>query len=310
MEYLIAHKLCDECTGINECTKYCSLHTGKAFYNFLSNIDTTETRIGEYSSRVAGGKSDLVVSGHQVFEIQSPSWILTDINTVLESSNKFNKVFDKTPVQLLKDFIKYNKEHKEEEKELIKKIKDINSNKLLIVPFKPHEKFIVRQEIEKDSKKTVNEKEIELLFVKWITNKETYKIECNLGFKTEYSGELTKKLDITNYLKEFRLASVELKLKTGEQDNDLIKITHHGIFKPIGVRDSESLVILDGTFLYSCKSNKINIIGHWNEKGKLIITNDIKTKALKKIKDNEDFIRIHRRYIAPYMMYSTNEIQV
>lgn len=307
MDFGLINKSCENCKGIYNCNKYCSLHAGHALYRYINAVDTVETRIGEYSSRERGGKSDLIISGHQIFELGSPSWILTNMGTVLDASGKFKPVFDKSPVQILREYCKHINMGSDEETEAINKLKLMNTNKLLVLPFKPHSKCKYKA----DSKDSKLDKSAELIFIKWLTNKDTYKLECFVGLKPEQiMNPLTVKIPVTKYLQDFKLSALDLQFKVSEQNSSLIEMTDHGMIRPIAVRDKDSLVILDGTYLYSYRPNITNIIGRWDEKGKLETYTTIKSKAYKKIKDNIEFIKSHRKYIAPYMLYDIHEYKL
>ena len=114
------------------------MHAGKALIDFLSRVDMVETRIGEYSSSRRNGPIDLIVSGHQLHDLENPSWILTSTNVTLDASNKFSNVFGSTPTQLINNYCNKTGVPAEEQKDIINKLTKLNKNKLLILPFKPH----------------------------------------------------------------------------------------------------------------------------------------------------------------------------
>jgi hypothetical protein len=300
--------VCSKCIGVDKCTRCCAYHLGKAFVNFITNVQVIETRIGEYDSRVKGTKPDLVVYGHQIWDLGLPSWLLTDISTILNVSDKFTTAYDKSAFQIASIYCKFAGYSAEETKEITDKIKAINSNKMLLLPFKPKSECYV--DLVADG---VKEKKLEskIEYLKWTTNKETHKLECMIGFSAEkFNGSKTFKLSIEDYLTKFRLSQIDIKSKGAKEDTNLIKMTHHGIIKPIVIKEGKTSVAIDGTYLYYVVNGDTSIIGYWNDKNELVINNNIKGKAITKIKDNVDFIKDHKKYIAPYMMYEPNIIEV
>jgi hypothetical protein len=307
MELLFSKGICTTCTGVEECNKYCALHAAKALIDFISRVDMIETRIGEYSSTEKEGVQDLVVSGHQIWELGSPSWLLTKIGITLDTTPKFNSVYDKNTTQLILAYGNKLGIAKDEINEVVSKIQKLNKNKLIVLPFKPHTSF----KIDAEYNGKVNRKEAELSYLKWTTNKETFKLECTIGFKTTGSnGEGNFKFNVKDYIDKFVLSSSELHAKNDTYDKNLIKITDYGIFKPILVDDGSTKVAIDGSYLYMINSRDIKIIGHWDTNGKLVVHSNSKSAALKKIKDNETYIRNHKKYMAPYLLYEPNIVEV
>jgi hypothetical protein len=308
MEFELQSGVCSNCIGVNKCTRCCVYHLGKAFVNFITNVQVIETRIGEYESREKGTKPDLVVYGHQIWDMSSPSWLLTDINTIINVSDKFLNAYGKNAFQITNVYCKFAGISTAETKEITDKIKAINSNKLLILPFKPKTECSVDLVAE-----GINEKKLEskIEYLKWTTNKETHKLECMIGFSSEkFNGAKTFKMSIEDYLTKFRLSQIDIRSKGAKQDNNLIKMTHHGIIKPIVVKEGNTSIAVDGTYVYYTVNGETSIIGFWNERNELVLNNNIKGKAITKIKDNMDFIKDHKKYIAPYMMYEPNIIEV
>ena len=106
---------CSKCPGVNNCRSYCELHAGKALVNFIYMMDTIETKIGEYSSREIGGKHDLIFYGHQIYDLKSPSWLLSDISTTLDISNKFKNAFNKNIIQIASSYLNHIEANKDVE---------------------------------------------------------------------------------------------------------------------------------------------------------------------------------------------------
>lgn len=309
MDIQLNNEACiNSCESMEKCNKYCALHAGKALENFINNIDLTESRIGDYDKRDKHGKLDLVVSGHQLWGLESPSWLLTDISTTLDASQKFKSVCNKTPMQILECYCKHINMDKEDTKETLNKLQKINKNKLLAIPFKPHTMCRVDIDIEKVKEKN---KQGEIIFIKWHTCKETFKLICTIGVSVEGScSRHVYKYNITEYLDKFRLSDLDIKAAGNKGDKSLIQVTNHGMVKPLAFKEGNVTVALDGTYLYLTFNGVTSIIGYWNENEELVYKKDLKYKALKKITSNLAKIKMHRKYIAPYLMYEANEINI
>ena len=306
MDIGVQYGTCANCTGIDKCTKSCALHLGKALVDYINRVDMIETKIGEYGSRVKGTKPDLITSGHQIFEINSPTWVLTDISTTLDISDKFLNAYGRNAFQLASMYCKHIGMSDTDTKEITDKIKAINRNKLLVLPFKPHTECNVDVEVNGATEK---KKDCKILYIKWITDKETHKLNCTIGFELNNSvGPSLVKINIKDYINKFRLSKLDMSVKGNKKDKEIIKITDYGIIKPIVINDGKSSVAIDGSYIYYIVNGETHIIGYWDSQDKLVITSDIKSKAMTKIKDNLEFIKGHKKYIAPYMLYEPNVI--
>lgn len=298
----------NSCKSIEKCSKYCALHAGRALENFINNVDMVESRIGEYDRRERGGKLDLVVSGHQLWDLKSASWLLTDISTTLDAAQKFRSICGKTPLQVLEMYCKHSGMSEEDTKETISKLQKINKNKLLIIPFKPH--AVCNADIEVDKVKDKN-RQGEIAYIKWHTCRETFKLLCTIGIGIDgATNKSVYRYNITDYLDKFRLSNLDMKAKGNKGDKTLIQVTNHGIIKPIAVNEGNVTIAIDSTYLYLTFNGETSIIGYWDANEELIITKQVQYKALKKITDNLGTIKMHRKYIAPYLMYEANEVTV
>ena len=273
--------VCKNCANMNNCNRYCLIHAGKALYNFLSNIDTTETRIGEYESRTPGGVNDLVISGHQLYDVNNQSWILTDIKTSLKASSKFEEVFDKNASQILTLFCRKADLSKEEFNNILEKARKIDRNKLLILPIKPNLECSVMVE---ESPNRFIKRECRINYLKWTTNEENYELECTVCFEFQHSeNRKPYKLPITDYMNKFEITSMDIQVKSRGND-------------------------LSGRI-----NGEVRIIGEWDKNDKMVLNTDKKilsSTALNKLTSNEAYIRLHKRYMAPYMLYKPNIIRV
>jgi hypothetical protein len=293
---------CAKCNGVDSCKNYCVLHAGKAMVDFLNRVDVIETRIGERTRTTGSVRDDLIVSGHQIWNLNQPSWILTDIKTSLETSNKFNNVCDKNAIKVIRDYAALTGISDEEVKGLIERIRAISSNKLLILPIKPMSKCKVNS----NGKKAI---EGEIANLKWYTDRETYKLNCIVTINTSYGERKSfTKHRIEDYLKEFKLDQLNNNCKATDDNCDILNMTAHGVIQPITVEDKTGTLSLDGTYLYQNNGAGTHIVGYWDSRDELVCELDGRNKAFKKIKDNIELIKSHKRFIAPYMFYKSNVI--
>jgi hypothetical protein len=185
--------------------------------------------------------------------------------------------------------------------ELITKLKDINENKMLLIPFKPGSLFTILCD---DGKK----KEAKLASIRWVTNKETYKIECSLIFKSKFDEKFI--FSITEYIDKFYLSGTETRKSSSKHDAKLIKMSDYGMIHPIEVTDGESKAAIDGTYMYYTNADKTHIVGRWDDNGNMKLVKGISAPVITKITDNLDYIKDNRKYIAPYKLFESNIIEI
>lgn len=308
MEYEIDRTVCKQCSGEKKCTKMCDVHTCKALINYLKNVDVSETHIGEFSSRVKGGKQDLIVSGHQVYGLTlEVGSILTDISTTLDATRKFQNNSGRTVIQMLNASKNELGLTLEEAKHYADIISKINSNKIVIVPFKPETHCKVAT-----PKGYQSEMDGVITTIAWRTNKETHKLEATVRFKpSKGSGnEPTIVYKMSEYMDMFKIKALNTVDKGEKTDVNIIRMTDYGIIKPIEVRYKNSSIAIDNTYIYYTVDNITKIVGGWNLSGDLTIIDNVKGKHMTKIKENMSLIKSHRKYIAPYTLYETNTIEL
>lgn len=305
---------CTECIGVGGCEKYCKLHIGSAIENMLNEVTFIKSDIGAYRSTTVGGKSDLIVSGHRIDSPGEDTYILTSINTMLDRSDKFNRVYNQNVISILTDYlnssIRFTPEYKAE---MLEKLRDINRNVLLPLPFKTHKMYDVNV---MNSLKEIKGYDLMLDHIIWKTNKQTGKLEVELTFKQEYTTASPKyiKMKYEDYMVEFRPSKNGVYTDEGKYNEDLIRATSFGLFKPLEIYDGLNKIVVDNTYLYHVNNGNITIIGKWDSMDKIFNYHSIpgieKTKAYKFIKDNLGTIRMHRKYIVPYNLAPLNTINI
>ena len=298
---------CDNCGGFSKCTNACYMHLGKALVDFITGIDVVETRIGEFSSTKMGGKLDLIVSGHQLYNDGESGWILTDISTTIDSSDKFKSAYEMNVFQIATKYLERTEKTPEEKDEILNKIRQINKNKLFIVPFKPNTMCIIEYN---DGHTVVNRVDAQIHSIRWSNNKENHKFDITVLFEVENMPSKIQKHNISTYLDKFSLAQIDMQTRTPKINTKIISIDNNGIIKPIIFKQDNIQIAVDGSYVYQINPQGISIIGVWGTGDKLYMNNSIKLKAIEKLKDNETFIKCHRKYIAPYMLYEPNVIEV
>ncbi len=297
-------------TGSNESYRYSALHAGKAMYDYINRVDMINTRIGEIERSKNSDFGDLKVNGVVMYKIDDCSSLLTKSDPAIDISDKFTQAFDKTAIQLVNEYCVAAKISDDETVAAVEKIRKINDNKLLVVPIKTGSKCYIDMEIDGKLEKNV---EMIIKSIKWISDPDTYKLNCTLYVskdkKKPASKDESAQIPICDYIKRFRLATMSLIAKSHSTQEHLITITDYGFIKPILVKDKNCAVAVDGSYVYYINNNNTSIIGGWSESGKLIITSDIKNKPLKVITDNVEFISSHRSYIVPFGLLKPTEIE-
>lgn len=293
------------CTGLDNCSKYCVMHAGKAIFNFFSGIDTVESKIGELTSSVPGSNiKDYVVSGHYIELGQSPSWISTRLSdTVLGAQNKFLRIADRSLIDIVREYCNENSIPNSICDEVVKKMINISSNKELILPFKPS----VICKIDNDS---YGIHEWKISGVEWKTDKEDHTLKCVIYMKPNNpNNSKLMKFGIESYLEMFRISGLDIQAAGRKSDGKIIKMTQHGVIKPIEFKSKTNTVAVDGTYAYLVEENKTTIIGEWKHDSLEMITNP-NCNTFDRMMENINAIRGHRRYIAPYGTLEPNVVNV
>lgn len=283
-------------------------YIGQNIVNFLEGITLIETRIGQMTTmEVLGENKSMIVSGHIIEDMDTPTWLYTDSNTLFNKSSKFTSV-DETPItQVIKSYCEIAGI---DPKGAIDKLKKINDNLLLVVPFKPGRFFEV---VSVSSAGGTTNTEMILKALKWETNPETHRLEANLVFKSKKTRNYsTVALPIIEYLSTFRLSGTKEKLSDGTDSRDIMKFDVCGILKPIEFVDKDHSLIIDGTYLYEKIDDKTSIIGIWAQTGTNLITFRKlgAGKLAKKLNASLELISAHKKYIAPYKSFETNVVKV
>lgn len=283
-------------------------YIGRNLVNFLDGVTLIETRIGVIKNMdIFGENKTMIVSGHLVESLDDPNFIYTDSSTYFDRSPKLASTDGVSLIQVLKDYCEMADI---DATPYIDKLKKINENKLLVVPFKPDRVFDITAAASAGGTTT---KEMILKALRWDTSKETHKLEASLIFRGKRSRDTsTVVLPIVEYLSTFKLSGIKTSLSDGTNSKDIINFDVSGIIKPIEFSEKERSLILDNAFIYEKIGDKTTIIGGWdNTNNNLVTFKKIgSSKAAKKLTAAVDLIANHKKYIAPYKTFAVNTIKV
>ena len=293
----------------NSALRYNEVHAGKALCDYLSHINVHEAPIGDYTQ--AYPSKDIpayVVAGYLLCDGDDNGCsLLGDLSLSINTSSKFKNVFDKTAIQLLKQFLEASKTDDPDVLKTVDMIKQINKNKLVIVPFKLGTTFNTDVEFES---KIVN-KDLKLYGVRWYIDKTDFKLRCEWVLKSKIAfGGKAQKVDLEKYLDTYRLAIMNLQGKSKSSDMEIVKINRFAMFQPIEFVDEQTRLVVDGSYLYQVyNSNDILIVGEWVN-GEMNTFTKLTTKAYKKFKSNYEIIKLHAKYMAPFNFVDSNTVSV
>jgi len=292
--------------------EYGVVQAGRALAYFILHIDTIKTEIGEYKNGSKYCKEGFIVTGIQLEDIKSPINILTRLSDLnIDMSENFKNYMGESPINLIESyFSKISGGVKEiYKKEIINKLIQINSNKQVVVPFKPLDEC--RISVDKD-----RDRGLKILFVTWNTDKDTGEIKSNITVRVKDDNKSgnTYKIPVSEYGKEFKIATVERSLRSDKIDRDIIRFNDAGLIKPLVVNDGKIALALDCKHMYIVHDSRIVVIGNWDNRGNLIeieaMSQIRKSRAYKYIKNNMNYIVKHRRFIAPYKLVSENIVKI
>jgi len=275
---------------------------GAALARFLREIDTIESDIGDMVITPGKEQDALRVSGLMV-DASDRCNLLSTTDISLDCTPKFNKAFNKSVIYILNNYIKECNCH--DGKALRQGLKMLESNKLLVAPIKPRDAV----EVELGNRKYVTS----VHSIKWVNNKETKRLEYNII--TERIPEIENKrvkLNIKDYGDKILLLDVERLENMDDDKRKSIHMTSYGIISTVVVNGGGDAFIVDNSYMYRLEANKAKIVGEWVG-NKMVVdikgnNKQDKSKALKYLENNIDYISKHRRYIAPYGLSDYNII--
>lgn len=309
-------------TSLNrDVEKYNVEFTGRALANLVNINKVTYNKIGTYSNSQKNGKIDIVASGHQIFDMNdnnimnSPVTTYTYTNrTIIDKSSVFQNEFGIKTFMILSNALDKTDLEQEIKDQLIQKLKDIDSKKCLVIPVRPYADYKVNIEINGQKKNKVAAK---VKYIKWLTNRETYKLECTVGFEVETGdGQKIMSFPIGEYGKTFTPDKMEYWNDINKADMSVLKFNNIGLIEPLELTDGLQSLIVDGTYIYWLHNGTTNVIGEWDyNTGSLIINNETqkalaRTDVFKFLKNNITLLNGHKHLMIPYNLAKLNKINV
>lgn len=301
--------------GQETCSGLCNYAVGKRLATFISEIDTIETKIGDMD-KSNYSKDSLIVTGLTLYKKEEKSTVLKpsyDVSIPMEE--RFKRYNDKNAKAILKEYI--NISGLESGIELINKMRLIEENRLVFVPFKPEQ--ICDVEYTRVSKRQeINGKKVEcrtkIESVKWSIVDNDEKLQCVLHVEMVNPDTMKRvRLRVQDYCNTFNLVDLDRLREKSNVQGQIIKMTKFGYIQPIEIKSGNYRVIIDNCNIYEQhgESTDLKVIGEWS-KGKLQLTRNKITdsKVEKAVSMNMTYISKHRRWIAPYGLCETNKLTV
>lgn len=293
----------------SKCNKSCIQNEMESLEFMLRRITVMNSYIGEYIGEDKSTKESLIVSGMRVEKtdrtIFDPvSKIITIGNFGFISLKAFNKGKENVE-SLLKEFLTEKYPSNSEAvtgyiDKLISRLRDIQSNKLLIVPVNVGRKVEYKGE---DGKVKVGE----LIRLDYKVNKDTCKIESFVKIKDKFEPSVEFKL--SDYGKNWWVFGTKQGCK--EADDELIEMQDNGIIKPIEIGNS---IIVENKYIYKKRNGTYEIIGQADEKEGYIVKNleddEKKDKAVKKLENNLIYLSRLQRIIGIYGFNECKEVSL
>ncbi len=292
----------------NKCDKFCQYIVGDNLVRFLREIDTLPSQVGERTG-------DYIISGAQIDATGNIVNILSDVSESINITQKFRSTLEKSAMAILTAYLKMT--NAADADELRSKLTKIDNNKLLMLPIKPGMTCEVAVEASsKDGAKKESFKSSKVETIKWFNSKLTKEFECVIFTEViDTNGNKRAKISLEEYGEKIKLTDIERTFAEAEIDRSLVKMTRHGIIRPLCVTDVRNTgIIIDNTYMYKIEHGTITLLASWVN-GELVgkekeFIEIQKTPQYKRIKKHIKFISQHRRFIAPYGLVDTNNIKV
>lgn len=310
------------------------LRIGLCLSRFLKEIDTTPSNIGVIKEDEGNKGSFLRIVGLQLEAFETPADLLSDSLVSMSAKKKFRNYNGSQASTLLSQYLKFAGESKEVREELVTKLKNIESNKELMLPIKPG--TLCRMEIErakmsdteqKDEADSGNKsgsviKSSKIEVIKWNIDPKSGALKCFVI--TEALDAITRvrgRCEIADYGNKFFLTDIENAMTnhssgTAKKEHKFIKMSNLGYILPIRIENSEGNgFIVDNNYIYSLTNGSEPLpIAYWDERNNIVGDVDYhritKLPIFKELEKGLDFIAQHRRFIGPYFLVPENIINV
>lgn len=307
--------ICKDCIGVEKCNKYCTYNAGINLIEFINNVDTVESQIGELSIDKLTNKASFIVSGHMLKAGEPPTYMLSSLSIGIDASGKLTSYGNKTPFQILKSTLSILNTEEQRKADTLDTFKTFNSNRLLPIPIKPGSdcEIVFKN---KDDKKVSSSGKV--THIQWTVGKKNGKIGCCVYVIPEKGANDNNskgiKIPLSEYGVSITLPQIERTLKSAEIDRELIKMSDLGLIKPIVISDDKITIAADKNYVYRLTDTMPVIVAQWKD-GKIVdksggLSTVSKSKAYKKFHNALNYIERHRRFIVPYGFYEPNKITV
>jgi len=298
--------------GQENCKGLCEYAVGRRLATFLNEVDTVQTSIGEIDNKYS--KGTLIATGIKIYRDGTASTVLKELKDIsIPMEQRFNGYNNKNVRLILREYI--NASGCNNGRELLTKLKEIEENKLVLMPFKVRQLCDVIH-IRQSNNKEVNGEKVEcrteIQCVKWAID-DSGKLHCAL-VTTINDPDSGKKivLKLEDYEERFKLVNLERATVSGKTQEKIIRMTRFGFIKPIEINHKDNIIIIDNCSLYAKYKDEGDIreIANWSG-NKVVYAEKIKdTKLEQFVNANVEYINKHRRWIAPYGLHETNKIDI
>lgn len=297
--------ICDDCKQLLTCHKFCMMHIGYAMALLLSNIDFIDTNIGD-KEYIDYFKETYVTCGVSYAETteefrqngDKSKFSIGDIRsavskTPLDASDKLLTVNNASAYKMMADTLnKYFKTNADSERainSLIKIGKDFKDNRKVVTFIKPGD-FI-------NIKGLGNFK---VARIQWNTSHEDYKLRCEISvFDKDTNSYINVNLE--DYGIKYRKSDIFDAEPSTKYDRELIRMTQFGLFRPIEVYDSRTIIAVDNVYMYGIVDDSIAILGEWKG-NKIIPYKKLSGNCYKRVMRNEALLAEYRKYMIPYKL--------
>lgn len=300
------------CIGVNNCSRYCTRHLCYSAEQFFRGLMATQSDIGKLERTKDSDVSNIIVHGHIIDRDYNVNRLMTSVGINIVRENRFNPVCGESLSSVMKTYL--SNEYPDNEEyvtKFIEVIRDINTSKKLIIPIKFKEKYSLDVYEDGEFIDTVTGVFYHLC---WRTNRKTGKLDMTVTFEqrgNEYCHRY-QVYNITDYMRTFRPSMSNTLIHAPKDMNKLIKMNKFGMIHPVEIRDKNTRLILDGSFIY-CGGTDTSVVGHWGDDGFHILKQFdslIKTEAYNTLITGFAVLKEHRKLIAPYLLIDSNIVEV
>ena len=291
------------------------MRVGRNLEQFIDNLDSVETKIGDVQKDSVNPKMNLIVCGHVLEKAGLPTSILRSSNSIkgIITNNKLCDFMGMTAIQHLNTYCNFKEVSPAKKAEVADKLKKFNSNKCVPCPVSPGVEISILH-TDFYGKKVESDTYVEQ--VRWEVS-DIGELEAIIlaPVNSNEDGKKFAKVKVKDYLITWKLPNLERNLTSDEVNHSLISMTSIGFIKPIAFIDNKVTIAVDSNNLYINKAGHDFIIGYWDKGTRSLIVDEdamaeLKgSKAFKKMAKSVNYIWRHHRFIIPYGLTEPTEIK-